>query len=119
MMLESFTIEVECRAKKPSSSVFLGRLPQANELDLVFSLISVFTNVHFEIRFDPSQAIHPDQRGTASSAINGAHSFHHHMCCIIGFSQGRVWPDAFSWHSLVLLLPARYTIGQQEMANGH
>lgn len=71
-----FAIEVECRAGKASfhvSSVFLGRSLQANELALVCSLIGVFTNV--EIWFDPSQAIHPDQRRAASSAINGARSF--------------------------------------------
>lgn len=121
-MLESiFITEVECRAKSSShvSSVYLGRSLQANELTLVCSLIGVFTNVHTQIWFNQGQAMHPDQRRMAPSAINGAHSFYHHMCCIIALNQGWVQPNASFWHSEVLSLSARYTIGQQDMANGH
>lgn len=67
-------------------SAFLGRLLWANQLALFCSLIVVFTNRHTEIWFDQSQVIHPDQSMMASSAISAAHTFYHHMCCIIALS---------------------------------
>lgn len=67
-------------------SAFLGRSLWANQLALFCSLIVVFTNRHTEIRFDQSQAIHPDQSMMASSATSGAHTFYHHMCWIIALS---------------------------------
>lgn len=95
------------------SFLFLGRLLQANELALVCSLIGVS---HRDLAWsEPSDTSKPKKDSSPShqwcSYFLSPYALHYYS---VKDMSGQTPP---LWHSYVLLLHARYTIGQQEMAN--
>lgn len=93
-----FPIEVECKVRKRLSCLLCLSWSIASGQWISSGPLSDWGFFHKRTHRDsvwsePSDTSKP-KKGTAPSAIRGAHPFYHHMCCITALSQGRVWPDA-------------------------